>query len=327
MQEKEVFFIKTVDIVVPCYNEEEVLNIFYEETDKIVSSIEGFSFSYIFVNDGSKDNTLNILRDLSQKYNTIKYISFSKNFGKEAGMYAGLENSTADYVIIMDADLQHPPALIPSMIEEIKKGHDCCAAYRTTRKGEAPIRSFLSRSFYHVNNKLSNVELPYGAVDFRIMSRQMVDAIVNLPETLRFSKGIFSWIGFDTKWIPYENVERTLGKTKWNLKGLFFYAIDGIASFSVAPLRLVSVLGAGISFAAFIYAIVIFVKTLFFGIDAPGYASLIIIVLFLGGLIELSLGIIGEYIARIFIESKGRPIYITKETNIKESRKDNNNED
>ena len=318
---------RIVDIIVPCYNEEEVIETFFTETEKIVTKIPDFSFNYLFVNDGSKDNTLQILRSLAKQYDKVKYISFSKNFGKEAAMFAGLENSRGDYVIIMDADLQHPPALIPQMTDAILEGHDCCAAYRTTRKGEACFRSFLSKSFYKLNNRLSNVELPYGAVDFRIMSRQMVDAIINLPETLRFSKGIFSWIGFDTKWIPYENVERTIGTTKWSLKGLFFYAIDGIASFSVAPLRLVSIMGASISVIAFIYALIIFIKTLCFGIDAPGYASLIIIVLFLGGIIELSLGIIGEYIARIFIESKGRPIYISKESNIEHiGRKDMNDE-
>jgi len=244
---------RIVDIIVPCYNEEEVIETFFTETEKIVTKIPDFSFNYLFVNDGSKDNTLQILRSLAKQYDKVKYISFSKNFGKEAAMFAGLENSRGDYVIIMDADLQHPPALIPQMTDAILEGHDCCAAYRTTRKGEARFRSFLSKSFYKLNNRLSNVELPYGAVDFRIMSRQMVDAIINLPETLRFSKGIFSWIGFDTKWIPYENVERTIGTTKWSLKGLFFYAIDGIASFSVAPLRLVSIMGASISVIAFIY--------------------------------------------------------------------------
>lgn len=307
---------KYVDIVVPCYNEQDVLTTFYRETDKIVSAIAGYSFRYIFINDGSRDDTLIVLKGMSQSYPNVKYISFSRNFGKEAGMYAGLEASTGDYVIVMDADLQHPPVLIPRMIESIEGGHDCCAAYRTTRKGEKRIRSFFSRSFYKINNKLTDVKMPYGAVDFRIMSRTMVDSIVSISERQRFSKGIFSWVGFDTEWIPYENVERQIGTTKWSFKGLTKYAFDGIMSFSVAPLRLVAVMGFIIAVSAIIYAIYILIRTLAVGVDAPGYASTIIILLFLGGIIEISIGIVGEYIARIFTEIKHRPIYIAKESNL-----------
>lgn len=307
---------KTVDIIVPCYNEQEMLMAFFEETEKCVNSIEGYSFNYIFVNDGSKDNTLSLLRTLANRCERVKYISFSRNFGKEAAMYAGLSNSSGDYTIVMDADLQHPPALIPDMIAGINEGYDCVAAYRTTRTNEKPVRSFLSRCFYNFNNRITNVSMPQGAVDFRIMSKQMVRTIVNMPESQRFSKGLFSWIGFEIKWIPYENVERAMGETKWTMKSLFRYAIDGITSFSVAPLRMLSLLGAFISLIAFVYAIFILFKTLIFGIDSPGYASIIIIVLFLGGIIELSLGIIGEYLSRIFVESKGRPIYIERESNI-----------
>lgn len=307
---------KTVDIIVPCYNEHDVLALFYSETEKVVSNIPDYSFRYIFINDGSSDNTLSILKDMSKQYSNVKYISFSRNFGKESGMFAGLSNSTADYVIIMDADLQHPPALIPDMIKSVSNGHDCCAAYRTDRKGERKVRSFFSRSFYKFNNKLTETKMPYGAVDFRIMSRKMVNAIISLSEVRRFSKGIFCWVGFDTEWIPYENVERTIGTTKWSFKGLAGYAIDGILSFSVAPLRLLSIMGFVISFAAIVYGIFILIKTLVSGVDAPGYASTIIILLFLGGIIELSIGIVGEYISRIFIEVKHRPIYITKETNL-----------
>ena len=197
---------KTVDIVVPCYNEQEVITTFYKETQKVVTAIKDYSFRYIFINDGSKDDTLIILRGMAENYSDVKYISFSRNFGKEAGIYAGLSNSTADYVIVMDADLQHPPTLIPRMIEGIENGHDCCAAYRTDRKGEKKIRSFFSRSFYKFNNKISDTQMPYGAVDFRMMSRKMVDAIVSLSEVQRFSKGLFCWVGFDTQWIPYQNV-------------------------------------------------------------------------------------------------------------------------
>lgn len=306
----------TVDIIVPCYNEQEVLSTFYKETKKITETISDFDFTFIFVNDGSKDDTLLLMKGLAQTYDDVKYISFSRNFGKEAAMYAGLELSSGDYCIIMDADLQHPPKLIPQMTRSVLNGHDCCAAYRTDRKGEKKFRSFLSKEFYKINNKLTNVKLPYGAVDFRIMSRQMVQSILDMKEVQRFSKGIFSYIGYDIEWIPYENVERTLGTTKWNLRGLARYAIDGITAFSIAPLHLVSMMGLFISAAAIIYGIYLFIKTLVLGVDLPGYASTIILLLFLGGIIELSLGIIGEYIARIFMETKGRPIYILKETNI-----------
>lgn len=307
---------KTVDIIVPCYNEQEVLTAFFKETDKIVSQIEGYTFRYLFVDDGSKDDTLILLKGLAASYPYVNYISFSRNFGKEAGMYAGLENSTGDYAIIMDADLQHPPALIPRMIESINNGHDCCAAYRTDRKGEKAVRSFFSRSFYKFNNKLTNVKMPYGAVDFRIMSHKMVESIVSLSEVQRFSKGIFCWVGFDTEWIPYENVERMYGTTKWSFKGLTKYAMDGILSFSVSPLKLLTIMGFTISGIAIVYAIFILIKTIVQGIDAPGYASTIIIVLLLGGIIEISIGVLGSYIARIYTEIKHRPIYIAKENTV-----------
>lgn len=312
---------KKIDIVVPCYNEQEVLSAFYKTTEEIVSKIDDCNFHYIFVDDGSKDDTLLILKGLKSTYSNVDYISFSRNFGKEAGMYAGLQNSKGDYVIVMDADLQHPPLLIPDMVAAINEGYDCCAAYRTNRKGEAPIRSFLSKQFYKVNNMLTSVKMPYGAVDFRIMSRQMVDAIVSMSEAERFSKGIFSYVGFNTKWIPYTNVERTLGVTKWRLRSLLNYAIDGITSFSVAPLHMISIMGLVISSLAIIYGIYIFIKTSILGVDLPGYASTIILLLFLGGVIELSLGVISEYLARIFVESKNRPIYIAKENTIENNEK------
>lgn len=309
---------KTVDIVVPCYNEEEGLEVFVETTNKYINAIDGYRFRYILVDDGSRDKTFLVMRNLAKKYRNVKYISFSRNFGKEAAMYAGLQNSSGDYVIVMDADLQHPPAMIADMIKGVEEGHDCCAARRTTREGESKIRSFFSRTFYKFNNKITDVKLPYGAVDFRIMSRQMVDAVLSLSEVQRFSKGIFSWVGFDTKWLPYENVERTIGTTKWSFWGLFKYAIDGITAFSVAPLRFISLLGLIISGLAFIYAVVVLLQTLMFGIDVPGYATTLIITLFLGGIIEFSVGILGEYIGRIYLESKDRPIYLTKSTNINE---------
>lgn len=307
---------KKIDIIVPCYNEEEVLTTYYETTNDIVSRIPDCSFNFILVNDGSRDNTLIIIKGLAASYSNVKYISFSRNFGKESAIYAGLEASTGDYVIVMDADLQHPPALIERMVESVSNGHDCCAAYRITRKGEKRIRSFFSRNFYKFNNRLTDTQMPYGAVDFRIMCRDMVNSIVSMSEVQRFSKGLFCWVGFDTEWIPYENVERTLGSTKWNLKSLKNYALDGIFSFSVKPLKFISVMGFLISGFAIIYALTILIKTLIKGIDFPGYASTMIVMLFLGGIIELSIGILGEYIARIFTEVKKRPIYITKDTNI-----------
>lgn len=310
---------QTIDIVVPCYNEQEGLTAFYAESSKILNTITNYSFRFIFVNDGSSDDTLLLLKGMADTYENVDYISFSRNFGKEAGMYAGLEKSTADYVIVMDADLQHPPMLIPDMISEIEKGHDCCAAYRTTRQGEARLRSAFSRSFYKLNNRLTEVKMPYGAVDFRMMSRQMVDSVLSLTERQRFSKAIFCWVGFDTKWIPYENVERVLGTTKWSFKGLTKYAMDGIFSFSVKPLKVLSVMGFIISAIAIIYGIFILIRTIAIGIDAPGYASTIIILLFLGGIIELSIGIVGEYVARIFTEIKHRPIYIEKESSLEDN--------
>ncbi len=313
---------KTVDIIVPCYNEEAVLRIFVETTNGFIDKIEGYKFRYILVDDGSRDKTFSVMRSLAEEYRNVKYISFSRNFGKEAAMYAGLKNSSADYVIVMDADLQHPPEMIADMIKGVEEGYDCCAARRTSRKGESKIRSLFSRNFYKFSNKITDVKMPYGAVDFRIMSRQMVNAVLSLCEVQRFSKGIFSWVGFETKWLPYENVERTIGKTKWSFWGLFKYAIDGITAFSVAPLRFISLLGLIISGLAFIYALIVLFQTLIFGIDVPGYATTLIITLFLGGIIEFSVGILGEYIGRIYMETKKRPIYLTKSTNLDDDKDD-----
>ncbi len=311
---------KTVDLVVPCYNEQEVLATFYNETNACVSEITGYEFRYIFVNDGSKDDTLSRMKALASLHSNVHYISFSRNFGKEAAIYAGLKNSSADYVIVMDADLQHPPAMIPDMIAGIEEGYDCVAAKRSSRKGEARIRSCFSSMFYRLSNSLSDVKIEEGAVDFRIMSRQMVDAILLLSERQRFSKGIFMWVGFNTKWIPYENVERAIGTTKWSFRSLFSYAIDGLMAFSTAPLRIVCALGFFISVVAFIYICITLIQTLIFGISVPGYVTTLCAVLFLGGIIEFSIGILGEYISRIFLEVKNRPVYIIKESNFDENK-------
>lgn len=307
---------KKVDIIVPCYNEEDMIEMFYEETLKIVNTIKNYSFRFLFADDGSRDGTYKKLIGLAEKHKDVKFLSFSRNFGKEAAMYAGLSYSTGDYVIIMDADLQHPPALIPDMIKGIEEGYDCCAARRSTRKGESKIRSIFSRMFYNLSNRFTDVDLVQGAVDFRIMTRQMVDSVLSLAERQRFSKGIFAWVGFQTKWIDYENVERMIGKSKWSFWGLFKYAIDGITAFSVAPLRTVTFMGSVISFLAFIYIIFTLIQTFVYGIVVPGYVTTLCAVLFLGGIIELSIGILGGYVARIYIEIKGRPIYILKNTNI-----------
>ena len=308
---------KTLDIVVPCYNEEEMLPIFYKE---VSNNLKNINWNVIFVNYWSNDNTLEVIKKLKNSYDNVKYISFSRNFGKESAIYAGLDYSTRDYIILMDADLQDPPSLIPEMLKYISK-YDIVGTRRVTRKGEPPIRSFFARLFYKIANKITKIELVDGARDFRLMKREVVNAILDLKEYNRFSKGIFSWVGFDTEWIPYENVERTIGTTKWSFKGLMRYAMDGIFSFSVVPLKILSVMGFIIFIAAIIYAIFILIRTLVAGIDAPGYASTLIILLFLGGIIELSIGIVGEYIARIFTEIKRRPIYIAKESNLPDCNK------
>lgn len=318
---------KTVELVVPCYNEEEGLEVFVKETTKVINNINNYNFTFILVNDGSKDNTYSVMKKLAKQYDNVKYISFSRNFGKESAMYAGLKYSTADYVVVMDADLQHPPKMLIDMCKAMEEGYDCCAARRTNREGESKIRSFFSQSFYKISNKISDVKMPYGAVDYRMMSRQMVDAVVSLGEVQRFSKGLFCWVGFDTKWIPYENVERTIGTTKWSFWGLFKYAIDGFASFTVSPLRWLSALGTIISSFAFIYIIITLVQTLIFGITVEGYVTTLCTVLFLGGIIELSIGILGEYISRIYLESKHRPIFLVKDTNIGSDNKEDNKDD
>jgi glycosyltransferase involved in cell wall biosynthesis len=307
---------KRIDIIVPCYNEEEVLPLFVEETNRVIDTLPDYRFRYIFVNDGSKDKTLAVLKTLASRYHNVKYISFSRNFGKESAMYAGLEHSTGDYVIVMDADLQHPPKMFPQMIAGVEEGYDCCALYRAKQKGESKLRQLVSKIFFSFQNKISDVKMPDGAVDYRIMSRAMVDSIVQLCEKQRFSKGLFCWVGYRTKWVEYENVERTVGTTKWSFWGLFKYALDGITSFSVAPLRLIAVLGFIIASLAFIWIIITLIQTLIMGIDVPGYVTTLCAVLFMGGIIEMSVGVLGEYIGRIYIEAKDRPIYIMKESNL-----------
>lgn len=313
--------IKSIDLIIPCFNESESLIPMYNETKNVIEKIEGYHFNIIFINDGSKDSTLSLIKTISENDNRVNYISFSRNFGKEAGMYAGLEKSTGDYVAILDADLQDPPSLLVEMINYIEQGYDCCATRRISRTGEPPIRSFFARQFYKLMNLVTNIELVDGARDFRLMTRQMVDSVIAISERERFSKGIFSWVGFSTKWIEYENIDRIAGETKWSFWKLFKYAIGGITSFTTIPLRMASIMGACVSTFAFLFLFFIVIRTIIFGVDIPGYASTITVVLFVGGLCLLSIGILGEYVARIFIEVKRRPIYFVKEEHFNDHQK------
>lgn len=308
-----------LSVVVPCYNEEPVLSMFYDRINEIALQMNqqfGIEFEFLFVNDGSKDNTLSVMKQLANKDKRVKYISFSRNFGKEAGLYAGLKEARGDYVTVMDADLQDPPEFLIQMYEKIVDGEaDCVAARRMTRQGEPPIRSFFARMFYKGINKISQTEIVDGARDFRLMTRQMVDAILEMSEYNRFSKGIFSWIGFKTEWIPYTNVERAAGKTSWSFWGLLLYAVDGILAFSTAPLLFVTILGLIFSLIAFAMIIVVFVKTLIWGDPVAGYPSLVCIMFLIAGVQTMCIGIVGQYLAKTYLEVKRRPLYIVKETN------------
>lgn len=306
-----------ISVIVPCFNEEDSLPFFYEETNKVSNEMIEVSFEFLFVDDGSKDQTLSILKEYASKDERVKYISFSRNFGKEAAIYAGLKNSCGDYVVIMDADLQDPPSLLPEMYQAVsEEGYDSAATRRVSRKGEPPVRSFFARLFYKIMNHISDANIMDGARDYRLMNRKMVDAILSMCEYNRFSKGIFGWIGFDTKWIEYENVERVAGETKWSFWKLFKYSIEGITAFSIEPLQIASVFGVLFSFIALIMIIVIIVRTLIFGDPTSGWPSLVCIIMLIGGIQLLCIGILGQYMAKTYLETKNRPIYISKETNI-----------
>ena len=306
---------KKISIIVPCYNEEEALPLFYKEIKKIEEKMEYLNFEYIFVNDGSKDKTLEILRKFSKKDDKARYISFSRNFGKEAAMLAGLEYSSGDYVTIMDADLQDPPHLLIEMYNAIEnEGYDCVGTRRVTRKGEPPIRSFFARMFYKIINKMSKTEMVDGARDFRLMTRQMVDSILELKEYNRYSKGLFSFVGYKTKWLEYENVERVAGTTKWSFWKLLIYAFEGIIAFSTVPLVIAAIIGIMFFIVSFIMIIVIIAKTLMFGDPVGGWPSLVCIIFFVSGVQLFCLGIIGAYLPKTYLETKKRPIYIVKET-------------
>lgn len=309
---------KKIGIIVPCYNEQEAIPYFYDEVNKISNNMkENAEFEFLFINDGSKDNTLNVLRDLSKKDSRVKYISFSRNFGKEAAMYAGLKEISGDYIAIMDADLQDPPSLLPEMFETLEQGeYDCVATRRVTRKGESKIRSIFARLFYKIMNMISNTEVVDGARDFRLMSRQMVNAILEIGEYNRFSKGIFGFVGFNTKWLEYENIERVAGKTKWSFWKLLLYAIDGFTAFSTKPLNISTFIGIIFCLISFVMVVVIICKTLILGDPVGGWPSLACMILFVGGVQLFCTGISGQYLSKAYLEVKNRPIYIVKETNL-----------
>lgn len=305
-----------ISLVVPCYNEEEALPFLYDALCEVRKDMSDYDFEFVFVNDGSKDKTSDIIKKFASEDNCCKYVIFSRNFGKEAAMYAGLSKAKGDLIAIMDADMQDPPSLIPSMVKAIENDEaDIVATRRVTREGEPKIRSLFARLFYKVINKMVEVEIADGARDFRLMKRQVVNAILDLNERQRFSKGIFAWVGFRTKWVEFVNTERIAGETKWSFFSLFKYAIDGIVSFTTAPLRFATYLGFTTALAGFVYLLYYFIRAIILRIYdvVPGYPSLLCFILFIGGSILMSLGILGEYIGRTFIEVKRRPIYIKAE--------------
>jgi len=311
-----------ISIVIPCYNEEKTISLFMTEIIKVENQLKAehnVKFEYIFIDDGSTDSTATIIRDLASKKNNLKFIIFSRNFGKESALFAGLKMSKGDYVAVMDVDLQDPPHLLTDMYADIIKDEfDCIATRRTDRKGEPPIRSFFARIFYKLINKISAANIVDGARDYRLMTRTMVNAILSMSEYNRFSKGIFGWVGFRTKWIEYANTERSAGETKWSFWKLFLYSLDGIVAFSTAPLALASVMGLIFCFISFLMIIFFIAKTLIYGDPVAGYPSLVCIIFFIGGIQLFCIGIQGQYLAKTYLETKKRPIYLVRETNIKE---------
>ena len=308
---------KLISVVVPCYNESEALPKFMEELEKIVARMDYVDFQVVLVNDGSRDNTLEVMKKLAADSSIVKYVSFSRNFGKEAAMYAGFAHADGDYVAVMDADLQDPPEFLEQMYEAVtKEGYDCAAARRVTRKGEPPVRSFFARMFYKLMAKMSKTEVVDGARDFRLMNRKVVDALLKCQEYNRFSKGMFGWVGFKTKWIEYENVERVAGQTKWNFWSLFKYSIEGIVAFSTTPLVFASFIGLLFCMIAFIAVVFIVVRKFAFGDPVAGWASMTCIITFIGGLQLFFMGVFGQYLAKTYLEVKNRPIYIVDETDM-----------
>ncbi len=313
-----------VSIVVPMYNEQESLGILYQELNRVTDTIKDYEFEYLFVNDGSKDNTLQEIQKLAAADERVHYVSFSRNFGKEAALYAGLSNADGDYIATMDADLQDPPSLLPQMLAMIES-QDCdnVATRRVNRKGEPPIRSFFARCFYKLMRRLSNIDIADGARDYRLMRRAMVDSILSVSEYNRFSKGIFAWVGYETKWLEFENVERSAGETKWSFWKLVRYSIDGIINFSNTPLQISSYLGMILTIVSFIAIIVEVIRALVFGDPVAGWPSLVCIITFIGGIELFCMGIMGQYIAKTYMEVKRRPHYIIKESNCKNAKRNN----
>jgi len=309
-----------INIVIPCLNEEKNIPMFYAEVTKVIKDdmeLSKLSFEFIFVDDGSDDKTLEVIKELGKNNDQIKFISFSRNFGKEAAIYAGLENSTGDFIILMDSDLQDPPSILPQMYSFIKSGaYDCVATRRISRKGEPVIRSFFTRAFYKIINLISETKIVDGARDYRLMTRPMVESILKVNEYNRFSKGIFSWVGFKTRWLEYENIERKHGESNWSFWKLFIYAIDGIMSFSTFPLYISTITGIIFSILAVISMLVIIIRTLLYGDAVVGWPSTMSVILFLGGIQLFSIGILGQYLSKTYLETKKRPIYICKESNI-----------
>ena len=307
---------KLCSCIVPCFNEEEVIPLYYEEMQKVRKQEEGkIDFEIIFIDDGSKDKTLEVIKKLSEQDECIHYVSFSRNFGKEAAMYAGFEHANGEYVVTMDVDLQDPPHLIPEMIRCIEEeGYDSVATRRVTRKGEPPIRSFFARRFYGLINKISDADIVDGARDFRMMKRDMVNAILSMPEYNRFTKGIFGCVGFKTKWIEFENVERAAGETKWSFWKLFRYALEGIIAFSTVPLTIVSLIGVIVCIIAFLFLLFVVIRAVIFGDPVAGWPSLICVISFLSGIQLLGIGVVGMYLSKTYLETKKRPIYIKKES-------------
>ncbi len=307
---------KKVNLIVPCYNEAEALPLFKNELNKVIQTLDQYTFEILLINDGSTDTTLSVMKEICDTDSHYKYISFSRNFGKEAAMYAGFCNSDGDYAAIMDADMQDPPALLPDMLHCLEtEDYDSVATRRVSRIGEPKIRSFFARNFYKLINKISDADVVDGARDFRLMKREMVDSIVAMCEYNRFSKGIFGWIGFKTKWLEYENVNRIAGETKWSFWGLFKYAVDGIINFSETPMSLASGLGIFLTIFSFLMVIFIIIRKEIFGDPVAGWPSLACIIIFIAGLQFLCMGIMGKYIAKTYLEVKNRPHYIVSETN------------
>lgn len=312
---------KTVELIVPCYNEEQCIDLFYNKIKQVFQNMPMYQYIITFIDDGSKDNTLNeikkVVNQAKNEMGRVRFFSLSRNFGKESAMYAGLENSIGDYVVIIDADLQHPPELLSKMLTAVEEeGYDCASARRISRNGEPVIRSFFSRLFYKFINKITVIDIVPGSTDYRLMKRSVVQAIVSLTERERFTKGIYAWAGFKNKWIEYENIERAAGKTKWSFLGLIKYAYSGFVAFATTPLRSVVWFGMLIVLCSIIYGVYVYIAALNMPEARTGYASIIIIMLFLGGSIITILGMIGEYLARIYMEVKRRPIYFIRETNV-----------